>query len=458
MNLPKKILADPDDSRFNAPWEKTFTKIITPFEEFIRNQTAGSIILMICTLIALGLANSPLAAHYFTIIETPVSFTFGSFTLEKTLQHWVNEGLMALFFFVVGLEIKRAVLVGELASLRQAALPILAAIGGMVVPALFYFAINPDGAATRGWGIPMATDIAFAVGVLMLLGSRIPKPLVMFLVALAIVDDLGAVLIIAVFYTEQIALNHLGMAAVLLMLLVILNLGGIRHPLAYFLIAAALWLMLLKSGVHATVAGVLTAFTIPARPEYEPLRFSRQVRKLMDRFDASHEADNMILVNASQYSIVQTLGQGVKGVGTLLQRLEHAMHLPVALLVIPLFALVNAGIPIEVTSFGTALSHPVTLGVLVGLVAGKCIGITGACWLALKFGIGNLPEQTEFRHIIGVSLLAGIGFTMSIFIAELGFAENPEYLLMAKTGILFASLTAGLGGYLWLRFMARKVV
>lgn len=456
MKLRKKTLADPDDSRFNAPWEKTFSKIITPFEEFISNQTTGGIILMICTVIALVLANSPLSSTYFNIIETPISFSIGDFTLEKTLHHWVNEGLMTLFFFVVGLEIKRAILVGELASPRQAALPILAAIGGMVVPALLYFVINTDGAEARGWGIPMATDIAFAVGALVLLGSRIPKSLVMFLVALAIVDDLGAVLIIAVFYTEQIAVNYLIIAAVLLLVLVILNLGGIRHPLPYFLISAALWLMLLKSGVHATIAGVLGAFTIPARPRYEPLRFSHYVRNLMDRFDNSHQADSTILVNTDQYSIVQTLDHGVKSVGTLLQRLEHAYHLPVALLVIPLFALVNAGVPIEMASFGTALSHPVTLGVIAGLVAGKCIGITGICWIALKLGIGNLPEGTEFRHIVGVSLLAGIGFTMSIFIAELAFAATPENLLMAKTGILFASLLAGAGGYLWLRFAVPK--
>ncbi len=454
--LRKKYLADPDDSRFNAPWEKTFSKIITPFEEFISNQTAGGIILMICTVIALLLANSPLAGAYFAVIETPISFAIGDFVLEKTLHHWVNEGLMALFFFVVGLEIKRAILVGELASPRQAALPILAAIGGMAVPALLYFAINPDGDAARGWGIPMATDIAFAVGALVLLGSRIPKSLVMFLVALAIVDDLGAVLIIALFYTEQIAMTYLIAAAVLLLMLITLNLGGVRHPLPYFLIAAVLWLMLLKSGVHATVAGVLGAFTVPARPKYEPLRFSQHVRKLMDRFDANHQADSTILVNADQHSIVQTLEHGVKNVGTLLQRLEHIYHLPVALLVIPLFALVNAGIPIEPATFGTALSHPVTLGVIAGLVAGKFIGITGICWVALKLGIGNLPEDTEFDHIIGVSLLAGIGFTMSIFIAELAFAGTPENLIMAKTAILLASLLAGICGYLWLLFTTRK--
>lgn len=455
MNLHKKSPTDFKDSRFTAPWERAFSKVITPFEEFIRNQATGSIILMACAVIALALANSPWAAVYQRIIEMPIGIAIGDFTLEKTLLHWVNEGLMAFFFFVVGLEIKREILVGELASPRQAALPILAAIGGMLVPALLYVAINHQGVAARGWGIPMATDIAFAVGALVLLGNRIPRSLVMFLVALAIVDDLGAVLIIAIFYTEQIALSYLAAAAGLLLLLITLNLGGIRHPVPYFLIACTLWLMLLKSGVHATIAGVLGAFTVPARPKYDPVRFSHHVRKLMARFDAGHRANATLLTNDEQRAIVQSLEQSAKRVGTLLQRMEHLYHLPVALLVIPIFALANAGVPVDFDTLGLVWSHPVTLGVLVGLVLGKFIGITGISWLALRLGIATLPANTEFRHLAGVSVLAGIGFTMSLFIAELGFTANPEYLLMAKTGILLASLIAGFCGYLWLLFTTR---
>lgn len=450
MEIGNKPPAHPDDSRYNAPWERAFSKVISPFEEFIHHQTTSGILLMVCAVIALILANSPLAGAYQHLIHTPLSISLGSFTLEKSLLHWINEGLMTWFFFVVGLEIKRAILVGELSSPRQAALPIIAAIGGMIAPALIYFAINPSGDAARGWGIPMATDIAFAVGVLVLLGKRIPQSLVMFLVALAIVDDLGAVLVIAVFYTEQIALNYLLIALGLLLGLITLNLGGIRHAAPYFLLACALWLMLLNSGVHATIAGVLVAFTIPARPKYDPLRFSRHVRSLMDRFEQSHQADGNILTNDNQRAIVQTLEHSASQVGTLLQRLEHAHHLPVALLVIPLFALANAGVPIDVDSLGVALSHPVTLGVVAGLLLGKVIGIAGVCWLALKLGIGRLPDDTEFRHIIGVSLLAGIGFTMSIFIAELGFQQHAENLLLAKTGILLGSLIAGVLGYVFL--------
>lgn len=440
---------------YHAPWEHSFRKVITPFEEFIQNQTTASILLMLCLVIALFIANSPLVGLYQQIINTPVALTVGSFVLEKNVHHWVNEGLMVLFFFVVGLEIKRAILVGELSSFRKAALPIVGALGGMIVPALLYFSLNPEGDAARGWGIPMATDIAFAVGALMLLGSRIPRSLVMFLVALAIADDLGAVLIIAVFYTDQIALTYLAAAAGLLAVLVVFNLGGIRHPVPYFIVAVLLWLMLLKSGVHATVAGVLGALTVPARYKYDTLRFSRDMRALMAQFDASHRPDTDIRTNEAQRSVLRTLEHNIELVDTPLQRLEHVYHLPVALLVIPIFALVNAGVPIAFDALGTALSHPVAMGVMIGLVLGKFIGIAGGCWLALRFNIGQLPEHTEFRHIIGASLLAGIGFTMSLFIAELAFAGHPEEILAAKLGILAASFMAGVLGYAWLLLTTR---
>lgn len=439
----------------HAPWERSFRKIITPFEEFIKNQTTAGIILMVCLVIALLIANSPLADVYQQIITTPIAFTVGDFVLQKNLHQWVNEGLMVLFFFVVGLEIKRAILVGELSSPRKAALPIVAALGGMIAPALLYYLIAPEGTAARGWGIPMATDIAFAVGVLVLLGSRIPRSLVMFLVALAIVDDLGAVLVIALFYTEQIAGVYLVAALALFLLLIVFNLSGVRHPVPYFIIAFSLWLMLLKSGVHATIAGVLGACTVPARFKYDTMRFSRHIRELMNRFDASHRPDRDIRTNDAQRVILRTLEHDIERVDTPLQRLEHLYHLPVALLVIPVFALVNAGVTIEPGMVAGALYNPVTLGVTLGLVFGKFIGITGSCWLALKLNIGQLPERTQFRHIAGVSLIAGIGFTMALFIAELAFAGHAEYLLMAKLGILYASLVAAALGYGWLLWATR---
>jgi NhaA family Na+:H+ antiporter len=441
---------------YNAPWERVFDRVLTPFEEFVHKQTTTGLLLMGMAVVALILANTPLAEAYHHLVHLPVSLSVGGYVLEKTLHHWVNDALMTLFFFLVGLELKREMLVGELAAPRNAMLPIVAAIGGMAVPALLFYTLNPVGDASRGWGIPMATDIAFAIGALVLLAKRVPKALITFLVALAIVDDLGAVVVIALFYTEQLVLGALLVAAILVALLIVLNLGGIRHPLPYFIIATLLWFALLKSGIHATLAGVITAFTIPARPKYDPVRFSAHVKELMRRFDASHRPGENIMTNDQLRSITHTLEQGVVNVETPLQRLEHALHMPVAYLVIPVFALINAGIPIDFGAIGTTLSHPVTLGVALGLVVGKFIGIAGASWLALRFGVGQLPTGTSFVQIAGVALLGGIGFTMAIFIAELAFATQPEFLLMAKTGILLASLFAGIGGVLWLYLLSKR--
>lgn len=441
---------------FYSPWEKSFKKIMTPFEEFIHQQTTSGLLLMSMAVIALILANGPLAEDYKHFIHTIISLEIGSSKFEMTLHHLINDGVMAFFFFVVGLELKREILVGELANLRNATLPIGAAIGGMVVPALIYLAINPAGDASIGWGIPMATDIAFAIGALALLASRVPKALITFLVALAIVDDLGAVMVIAIFYTETISFGPLLAAAGLLTLLVAFNLSGIRKSLPYVIIGIFLWYALLLSGVHATLAGILTAFTIPAIPRYEPERFSASIKELMQRFDASHDPGKSIMTNDKLRAVVQTLENGVHSVEAPLQRLEHAWHMPVAYLVIPIFALANAGIPIELDTLGDTMAHPVMLGVTLGLVLGKFVGITGVCWVLLKLDVAVLPKDTRFTQIAGVSLLAGIGFTMSIFVAELGFSNHAEYLLMAKTGILAASIFTGLAGFIWLYLVSEK--
>jgi len=451
MTKQDKVSAQPAGKGvFHAPWEKSFDKILTPFEEFIHQQTTSGLLLMGTAVLALILANGPLASEYAHFMHTIISLGAGSWALEMSLHHFINDGLMTLFFFVVGLELKREILVGELASLRNAVLPIGAAIGGMVVPALIYFAINPEGDAARGWGIPMATDIAFAIGALALLASRVPKALITFLVALAIVDDLGAVLVIAVFYTDSIALGPLVAAVGLFALLMAFNLSGIRKTLPYLIVATLLWYALLQSGVHATLAGILGALSVPAVPKYKPERFSERIKELMKRFDASHEPGKSIMTNDELRSVVQTLENGVHSVETPLQRLEHMWHIPVAYLVIPIFALANAGIPLTLDSLGETLTHPVMLGVSLGLVLGKFVGITGISWLLLKLGVAVLPKDTRFTQIAGVSLLAGIGFTMSIFVAELGFADQVENLLMAKTGILTASLMTGAAGFIWL--------
>lgn len=435
---------------YHAPWEKTFDKILSPLEEFIHRQTTSGILLMVMAIAALFIANSFLYYDYKTIIYTPIAFSIAQWSIEMSLHHWINDGLMALFFFVVGLELKREILVGELASIRNALLPIGAAIGGMVVPALIYFAVNPEGDMAKGWGIPMATDIAFAIGVLALLASRVPQALITFLIALAIVDDLGAVLVIAIFYTETIAMTPLIAGALLVMVLIAFNLAGIRKTLPYFLVAVGLWYALLLSGVHPTLAGVLGAMTVPARPKYDPKRFGIHINKLMKDFDASYKPGTNTMTNDKLRSVVDKLEHGVESVGVPLKRLEEAWHVPVAYIVIPVFALANAGIAIDFGSFTSTLGHPVTLGVMLGLILGKFIGIAGVSYVMLKMGIAELPKDTRFTQIAGVSLLAGIGFTMSIFVAQLGFSNNEELLLMAKTGILAASLLSGVAGFIWL--------
>ncbi|MDH5301412.1 MAG: Na+/H+ antiporter NhaA [Gammaproteobacteria bacterium] len=434
----------------NSALEKVFHKVMTPIEEFIHHESVSGLLLMACTVLALVVANTALAPLYQNILHAPVGIGFGSWQLEKSLHHWINDGLMAIFFFLVGLEIKREVMVGELSDARAAALPIFAAIGGMVVPALIYLSLSAGGNTVDGWGIPMATDIAFAVGIMTLLGSRVPKSMLTFLIALAIVDDLGAVIVIAMFYTENLDLTYLMMAFAIFGLLVLLNQGGVRSYLPYVIFGILMWFFMLKSGVHATIAGVLTALTIPALPKFSPTEFSRLAQQSILRFDAHTIPNQNIMNNENQNAVLRSLSNGITLVTSPLQRMERSLHMPVAFLIIPIFALANAGIPISVDSMGEALTSPVSLGVMAGLVLGKLLGIAGATWLAIKLGIGVLPEGANFKHVIGVGLLGGVGFTMSIFIAELAFSNSPEHLLMAKTGILIGSIVAGVAGYLWL--------
>ncbi len=439
-----------------APWEKAFDRVLSPLEEFIHRQTTSGVLLMVCALVALYIANSQWSDAYQRLLHLPFTVGMEGFGLSKSVHHWVNDGLMAVFFFVIGLELKRELLVGELADPKQAMLPIFAACGGMLVPVLVYIVFNPGGSALAGWGVPMATDIAFALGALALLGKRVPRSLLTFLVALAIVDDLGAVLVIALFYTNTINLFALAIAAGVLLLLVSLNLGGIRRPWPYLLLGTVLWIATLKSGVHATVAGILLAFTIPMRPKYDPARFLAQVNGLIEQIKRAYRREQNIVKNDELRARVRALGEGAQLVQAPAQILEHRMHLPSAYLVIPIFALANAGIPIDGSSFGSIALHPVAVGITAGLVGGKLLGIAGFSWVAVKLGVTTLPRGLNFNHIIGVGLMGGIGFTMSIFIAELGFAGQAEELLMAKTGIMIGSALAGVAGFLWLYLTFQK--
>ena len=436
-----------------APWEKAFKKVATPFEHFLHAQTSTGLMLMGMTIIALILANSPLAESYAHFFHIKIDFNVGEWKISNTLHHWINDGLMAIFFFMIGLEIKREVLVGELSNIRVAMLPILAAIGGMVFPALIYTALNHGTQGAQGWGIPMATDIAFAISALILLGKRVPPALVTFLVALAIVDDLGAVLVIALFYTEQIHMMPLLLAGGAFLILMLFNRLGIHMILPYFIVGLFLWFFMLESGVHATIAGVIAALAIPSTPKRSPLHFMNDTKRLMEEYDR-YPIDEDKGINERQKTILSKIKKHIDYINTPAARLEDDLHLPVALIIIPLFALANAGISIDFSTVGTTIMQPVSLGIMAGLIVGKVVGIFGVSWLAIKLKLASLPHESTIKQIFGVALLGGIGFTMSIFVADLAFINTPELILQAKVGILIASLLAGLSGYFWLRYVA----
>ncbi len=407
--------------------------------------------LLVCTAFALAWANSPWAASYHHIWELEVAIDAGPLAFRSTLHHLINDGLMAVFFFLVGLEIKREVLIGELASLRQAALPAAAALGGMVVPAAIYAALNSGGSGSAGWGIPMATDIAFALGVLALLGDRVPAGLKVFLAALAIVDDIGAVLVIALFYTAGVNWAALGIAGALLLLAAGANAAGVRRPSAYALIGVALWAAVLVSGVHATVAGVLLAMAIPSRTRINEDEFLLGARQSVDAFEHACGPETTVLTNREQQEALLTLETLCEQAQAPLQVTERRLHGIVAFFIMPLFALANAGVRLSGGELATALSSPVTHGVLLGLLLGKPLGITVFSWAAVRMGVASLPSRVTWRMIHGAAWLGGIGFTMSLFIAGLAFPGMPDLLAAAKLGILAASLAAGICGWSLLR-------
>lgn len=432
-----------------APWEKAFQRVVTPFEHFLHAQTTTGLILMFMTVLALILANSPLAETYSHFFHMNIDLSVGSWSLSHSLHHWINDGLMAIFFFMVGLEIKREILVGELSNIKVAILPILAAIGGMILPALIYLSVNYGTPSANGWGIPMATDIAFAISALVLLGRRVSPALVTFLVALAIVDDLGAVIVIAIFYTEQIQFLPLILAGVSFTIMVAFNRFGIHMILPYFIVGLFMWFFMLESGVHATIAGVIAALAIPSKPKRTPQNFTMHAKNLLDEYDNYPVATDNTM-HEEQKAILLNVKDSIDSVGSPSGRLEHDLHLPVALIVIPLFALANAGISIDFSSIGETILSKVSLGVMMGLVLGKVLGIAGVAWLAIKLKIAKLPENSTMTQIFGVAFLGGIGFTMSIFVADLAFLGSPELIFQAKVGILLASLLSGFIGYVWL--------
>lgn len=418
--------------------------------EFVHHQAFGGILLLVCAIVAFVWANSGWGDSYDDLWHSYVTIGTSRLNMTLSLQHWVNDALMAIFFFVVGLEIKRELLAGELSSPRRAALPAVAAAGGVLVPALIYTAINAGGDGARGWGIPMATDIAFALGVLAVLGDRVPLGLKVFLTALAIVDDIIAVLVIALFYTSSVEWSSIVIAAAAVAVLVGFNRGGIRQPWLYGLAGIVLWVAVYDSGVHATIAGVLLAFTVPARTRIDPVSFVARGRALLAQYEAAGPDHEDILANSERQDALANLEDVVEGAGAPLQRMEHALHGWVAYLIVPVFALANAGVRIE-GNIADVATDRVTLGVVLGLVLGKQIGVFTATWLAVRSGITSLPDEVTWRQIYGAGWLAGIGFTMALFVAELAFASDAQddLLTSAKLGILIASVIAGAVGW-WL--------
>lgn len=425
---------------------KTFADkwIIDPVSAFISNSKVSGIILFVSAALALILANSPWSSAFHHVWENTFSIGVNDMVVSKSLHHWINDGLMAIFFFVVGLELKREILVGDLRNPRLALLPILAAVAGMLFPALIYFFIAGD-VAPNGWGVPMATDIAFALGVVYLLGDRVPTSLKVFLTAIAIVDDLGAVLVIAFFYTSEIDFISLFRGLGFLVLLIAANIAGVRNTLFYGVVGiAGVWFAFLLSGVHATIAAVLAAFTIPASTKINESIVTLKIEELFAQFKRAEPNGNPLVTHEQQH-VLEKMSYYTKNAIPPLQRLEHGLHPFVSFIVMPIFALSNAGVTFS-GGLVDSLFAPVTIGITCGLLVGKTFGIFIITWLAKKIGLVQLPVGVTMKQIFAVSVLAGIGFTMSLFIAGLAF-EEEQVLTNAKLGVFIASVTASLLGY-----------
>lgn len=431
---------------------------LNPIQRFLKSESASGILLIISTLLALFVANSPLAHFYHEFWdETMLTFSFRSFELSKSMHHWVNDGLMTVFFFLIGLEIKREVLTGNLSSIKNSMLPIFAAFGGMLVPAGIYFAMNASNPTLlEGWAIPMATDIAFSLGILALLGKRVPLPLKVFLAALAIVDDIGAVLAIAIFYTSDINFVALLVALGGFLILMAMNRANARNiwyyiPVAVFL----LWLPLLLSGVHATIAGVLAAFSIPARREIGSSKFIDAIEESLRNFKNTDLPKSEFKLSHAEFETIESIHDKCEKVSSPLQKLEHSLQYFSIFIIMPIFAFANTGIEFLGGNFFSAESATLPLGIILGLTLGKPIGITLLSFIAVKLKLADLPPGINFTHIIGTGFLAGIGFTMSIFITELAFSTH-EFTNTAKLSVLIGSVIAGAIGFFMLRLKLKS--
>ncbi|MDX1620142.1 MAG: Na+/H+ antiporter NhaA [Nitriliruptorales bacterium] len=457
-----------DDDRVLPPtWVESHRFVpqsfVQPALEFMRAEASGGILMLVAAVLAIAWANSPLGDSYFALFETPIHITFGDYELhhlsELTVRGWINDALMAIFFFVVGLEIKRELVVGELRDPRAAALPVIGALGGMLVPAAIYLFFNAGSDTASGWGIPMATDIAFAAGVASLMGSRVPLQAKLFLLALAIVDDLGAILVIAVFYTGDLSFGWLLVAGSGLLVMNVMRRSDIRHLGLYGIVGVFIWLAVLESGVHATVAGVAMAFLTPVDSFYDPRRFASRADELVARA-AAYLPEQPGLANLDHHTLqrVQNIMNDLQRLAREslppLHRLEHMLSPWTTFFVVPLFALANAGVHIRGEVIGSVLGDPVFLGVALGLVVGKVAGVSTFAWLSVRLGLARLPDKTRLSHIVGVGFLAGIGFTVALFVSALSFDPGSDSADSSKLGIFAASIVAGLAAWVWLRLSA----
>jgi len=439
-----RTLVRDDELLARTQSERVGERVLRPFQQFARWQASGAVLLLFCAVCALVWANSAWALAYQEMLHEPFGISFGEHLLRFDLHHWINDGLMAVFFFSVGLEIKREFLVGELAEFRKAMLPLAAAVGGMLVPAAIYTAFNAGGEGAHGWGVPMATDIAFALGALAVLGRRIPEGLTLFLVALAIVDDLGALLVIALVYTASINTAGLAIAALFFAGLFVANRAGLRRAPIYLALGIGAWYGLLTSGVHATLAGVLSAMFVPARVRILPEAIAGVIRRSGDAIEAHDDNGTGLAMDPDRFAAISALGRVLEAAKSPLQRFEHMVHPWVAFGIVPVFALFNAGVAIDASAM-RALASPVPLGIMAGLVIGKPAGVCVASWIAVKMGLAALPDGVSWRHVYGTAWLAGIGFTMALFISGLAF-PGTGLEGQAKLGILVGSLvSAALG-------------
>ncbi|MDO7253431.1 sodium/proton antiporter NhaA [Helicobacter cappadocius] len=430
------------------------------FLNFIRSESFGGIFLFISAVLAMIVANSPLSEYYFNFWHIDFGFSFGQHFVGFSIHHWINDVLMALFFLMVGLEIKREVLFGELAGFKKAAFPAIAALGGMIIPGLIYYSLNAGTNSYHGFGIPMATDIAFALGVIMLLGKKVPMALKVFLVTLAVADDLGAIIVIAVFYTSGLNLTWLIGAGVIIVLLIFLNKIGIKNLLPYLILGVLLWFAIHNSGIHATIAAVILAFTIPITPKRSRKNFTHFIRELADQFqikvpknaevDSPSNTYEIAPLSEDQIEVLESIQDRVKSIRSPLGRLEHFLQPYSAYFIMPLFAFANAGVNIG-NEIHFDIDH-IVLGVVLGLVIGKPIGIFFITFLCEKLRIASRPEGISWGHIVGAGMLAGIGFTMSMFVSNLAFS-HPESMEVSKISILIGSLISGIIGVLYLNVL-----